>query len=423
MLSNVSVPLLGVVDTAVVGRLPGPEYIGAVAVGALIIDMIFWAFGFLRMGAVGHTAQAMGAEDSVEMQGVFFRSILIAGVIGLMVLVLQTPFLWAALEIIEPGEKIGPLVESYFNIRIWGAPAVLANYAVLGWLLGMQAARAVLVLQICVNGLNMALDILFVMEFGWGVEGVAAATVIAQVSGLCVGLLLVRRRMRAAKAPPVDWSRIINWPRIRALLATNRDLFIRTVCMMAAFTAFTKMGARMGEAVLAANAVLFLFFEVMAYALDGFADAANTLSGHAYGARDRARFWDGFRKALLWAGGFSCVFAALYLAAGDGIVALITTVPEVRAQAGEYIVYIAAMPVVAVWAFHLDGVFIGLSRGADMRNAMIISVLGYFALLWFLAPRFGNDGLWWAMLAYMALRGVTLALRLPALDRAFRRSA
>jgi len=416
MVSNVSVPLLGIVDTAVVGQLPGAQNIGAVGIGALVISLIYWIFGFLRMGTGGLTAQALGAHQQTEVRAVFGRAVIVACAIGLAIVVLQWPLTMAALTIIKPSANVRDLAETYVTIRIWGAPAALANFAVLGWLLGLRKTRSVLWLQLYMNGTNIILDVLFVLQFGWGVEGVAIATLIAEVSAMGVGFAIVRHHARHLGGE-WDFQRVVDWPRIRTLMSLNRDLFIRTLCLEAAFVGFTSVGARMGDNVLAANLVLLQFLSFVSYALDGFADAANTLVGASVGARDRARFWQSVRITTLWAAVFSLGFTLIYWATGSAIIALITVDPTVRATAENYLVYIVVLPIVAIWGFELDGVFIGATRGTDLRNAMLISTIAYGLALWFLVPVYGNSGLWISLLLLFVLRAATLVVRLPAIDR------
>ena len=416
MISNVSVPLLGIVDTAVVGQLPGAQNIGAVAVGALIINLIYWMFGFLRMGTGGFTAQAFGSKNHTEVRAIFGRAAIVAVSAGLLIVILQWPLMITALAIVQPSEDVRELAYSYITIRIWGAPAVLANFVVLGWLLGLQKTKSVLWLQVYMNGTNMLLDALFVLQFGWGVEGVAIATLIAEVSALGVGLWMVRSHsFRLSGA--WDVGRIKDWARIRILMSLNRDLFIRTLCLEATFVAFTAVGARLGDDILAANAVLLLFLSFAAYALDGFADAANTLVGSALGAHSRTRFWQAVRLTTLWAAIFSVGFMIVFWIAGSAIVRLISVDPLVQETAGLYLGYVIVMPIIAIWSYELDGIFIGATRGPDIRNAMLIATTGYFGLVWWLVPQYGNDGLWIALLGLFVMRATTLAVRLPAINR------
>ena len=416
MLSNVSVPLLGAVDTAVVGHLPGAHNIGAVAVGALIFSIIYWGFGFLRMGTTGLTAQALGSGDADQARAYLLRGLALAMILGSGVLLLQGPVAWAAFTIIEASPNVEPLADAYFSIRVWGAPAALANYAILGWFIGIQNTRAALALQVAMNGLNIVLDLWFVMGLGWGVEGVAWATLISEVGAALLGVWLVRRY-----APAVGgrWrpALILDKDRFRRMIAINRDLFIRTLCLEAAFVLLTALGARMGDVILAANAVLLLFQTFMAYALDGFAHAVEALAGSALGSRDRGEFRGVVRASSIWALVFSGAFAIAYGVLGVVLIGVITDVPEVRETARAYLPWAVVLPLLSVWSFQLDGIFIGTTRTAEMRNAMIISLAVFVAATAVLFPLLGNHGLWLAFSIFMVARAVTLGLRYPAVER------
>ncbi len=417
ILSNISVPLLGIVDTAVVGHLPGPQYIGAVAVGALIFSFVYWGFGFLRMGTGGFVAQALGAGDADEVRASLARALMLAGVLGLGVVALQGPIAWVSLALIAPSDTVLPLADSYVGIRIWGAPAALANYAILGFFIGIQNTRAALAVQVAMNGANIILDLLFVLGFGWGVEGVAIATLISEVGAAGLGLWLVARNLGSVGGR-WRWRLIRDPARLRRLFAVNRDIFIRTLCLIGAFALFTALGARMGDVVLAANAILFNFHTLMAYALDGFAHAAETLVGSAFGAGDRRQFRAVVRATTIWALVFSGVFTLLYLAFGTTLVDLMTTVPEVRETAYAYLPWVVALPLISIWSFQLDGIYIGTTHSAEMRNAMVLSVALYIAAVFVLMPLMGNHGLWLARVILMVARGVTLGLGYRRIERA-----
>jgi len=420
ILSNMSVPLLGAVDTAVVGHLPDPAYIGAVAVGAIIFNFLYWGVGFLRMGTTGFVAQASGARNLHEIRAILARGMLVGFGLALAMLALQVPIGTFALWLMEASDDVETLARAYFDIRIWGAPAALANYVILGWLLGMQRAGWALVLQLFMNGLNIALDLLFVLGFGWGVEGVALATVISEYSAVALAILIVGRLL------PTDggwsWARIKDPDRIRAFVSLNADIMIRTMGLIFAFAYFTAQGAKAGDVILAANAVLLHFVNIMAFGLDGFAFAAEALVGGAIGARDR----DALRRAVvistIWAGLVSVLFAAGYIAVGPTIIAVLTGIEAVRTTAEAYLPWVIAYPVVAIWAFQLDGIFFGATRGPEMRNAMVISVAGFLAAVHLLMPIWGNHGLWLAFTLFAALRGLSLASFYPRIERAVSRS-
>jgi MATE family multidrug resistance protein len=402
------VPLLGAVDTAVVGHLPDPVYIGGVAVGAVIFNFLYWGFGFLRMGTTGFTAQALGARDEAEIVAIPIRAALIGGGLGLCLIAAQLPIRTLALWLMEASPGVERLAAAYYGVRIWGAPAALINYAILGWLLGMQRPRNALVLQLFVNGLNIALDLYFVLGLGWGVEGVALATVISEYGVLVLGLWIVLRILRPALA---GWRRyrIFDRRRLVAFARVNGDIFIRTLCLIFAFSYFTARSARMGDLTLAANAVLMHFQHFMAYGLDGFAFAAEALIGGAIGGRNRGALREAVWVTTQWAFAVSAAYVAVYAVLGGRFIDILTGIDEVRALARTFLPWAIAMPLISVWSFQLDGIFIGATRTAEMRNAMIISVAVYLAAIQVLVPPLGNHGLWLGLMVFMAARALTLA--------------
>lgn len=416
IISNISVPMLGAVDTAVVGHLPDAKYLGGVAIGALVFTFIYWGFGFLRMGTGGLTAQAFGAEDADEVRACLARAAVIGIPAALILIVMQTPIAWIAFQIVEATPEVEVLAEEYFFTRIWGAPATLMNFALLGWFIGVQNTKAALWHQLTLNGVNIVLDIVFVLGFGWGVAGVAAATAIADAVAVVFGLWLALPILRRLGGSFVI-DKILEGPKIRRTLALNLDIFIRTICLVFAFAYFTAQGAIFGNVVLAANAVLLNFQTFMAHALDGFAHAAEAMGGKAIGARDRGAFRDAVRVSMLWGTIVAIGFSLVYLVAGPAIVELLTGIENVRSTAGEYIIWSVVMPLVAVFPFVLDGVFLGGTRGRTMRNAMIASLAIYLGCCFTLVPIWGNHGLWLSLFIFMGARGITLGARYPALER------
>ncbi len=415
--SNISVPLLGAVDTAVMGHLPDPAYIGGVAIGALIFSYIYWGFGFLRMGTTGLVAQAHGAGDDDEVRAILARSLFLALVLSSCVMLAQRPVGWVAFSALDAGADVETLADAYFRIRIWGAPAAMTVYVSVGWLFGMQRMVGAVFLTIVMNGVNIALDLLFVIGLGWGIEGVAFATLIAEWSAAFLGLGIVAFRLRQMGGA-WHWGRIADRTRTLDLVRINANIFIRTLCLVSAFAVFTAQGAKLGTVVLAANAVLLNFQTFMAHALDGFAHAAEALVGSALGARDPRGLRHVVRATSLWAGVFAALFAIAYFVFGEAIIALLTTIPEVRATAATYLPWVVAMPLVSVWSFHLDGIFIGATRGSEIRNGMVLSFAGFLAAAWLMLPLWGNHGLWLALMLFMVVRGLTLGLWYPRIERA-----
>lgn len=420
IISNISVPMLGAVDTAVIGHLPDPKYLGGVAIGAMVFTFIYWGFGFLRMGTGGLTAQALGARDADEVRACLARAAVIGIAVALILIALQLPIATATFSILEASPDVEALAQEYFFVRIWGAPATLMNFALLGWFIGCQNTKAALWHQLSLNGVNIVLDLVFVLGFGWGVTGVAAATAIADGVAVMIGLFLALPILRKLGGGFVG-AEILEASKIRRTIALNVDIFIRTICLVLAFAYFTAQGAAFGNVVLAANAVLLNFQTFMAHALDGLAHSAEALGGEAIGARDRKAFRDAVRVSVFWGMVVAAGFTLVYLIAGSFIIDVLTGIETVRETSREYLVWSAAMPLIAVFPFLLDGIFLGGTRGATMRNAMIVSLLIYLACCYILVPLWGNDGLWASLAIFMGARGLTLGARYPALARSIGR--
>ncbi|MGD9864167.1 MAG: MATE family efflux transporter [Pseudodonghicola sp.] len=414
VVSNVTVPILGVVDTAVVGQLGQAAPIGAVGLGAIVLSSVYWIFGFLRMGTVGLTSQALGAGDRGEVAALLTRSLLIGLAGGLALVALQAPVFWAAFHAAPASAEVEALAAGYLRLRIWSAPAAIAIYGITGWLIAQERTRAVLGLQLWMNGLNVGLDLWFVLGLGWGVEGVAFATFLAEWSGLALGLWLCR----AAFARPEwrDAAQVFDRGRLRHMMAVNADILIRSLLLQAMFVGFLFVGAGFGDATLAANQVLMQFLTFSAFALDGFAFTAETLVGQALGARARDRLRQAAVMSSAWGLVVVLALATVFAVAGGAMIDLMTTAPEVRARARDFLPYVVAAPVLGVAAFMLDGIFIGATATRDMRNMMAISFAIYAAAVALLVPAFGNHGLWLSMLIAFAARGITLGLRYPALE-------
>jgi MATE family multidrug resistance protein len=415
MLANLTIPLLGAVDAAVIGHLGAAE-IGAVTVGATVFSFVYWAFSFLRMGTTGFAAQAHGAGDHAELLAVFGRGALLGLGFGVMIVALQWPLIEATLRLIAPSDAVTSLTRDYIVLRVWAAPAALVNLVVLGWLMGRQRMVAALMLQLLINGANIGLDVVLAVWLGMGVAGVGLATGIAQVIGLGAGLWLVAREARAIHAT-WPWPAIMDWTRLVAMMRINRDIFIRTLCITGSFALFTAIGARFGDVILAANGVLMLLQAFLAYGLDGFAHAAEALVGQAVGARDRPGFAAAVRISTLWAAVVSLGYGVVYWLFGPLFVDLITSVPEVRLTARDYLIWAVISPLVSIWSYQLDGIFIGATRGPAMRNAALLALATYGAALLILVPEWHNHGLWLAMMVLMVARAVTLGAYYPRLAR------
>jgi len=415
VLSNATVPILGAVDTGVVGQIGLAAPIGAVGIGAIILTALYWIFGFLRMGTVGLTGQALGAGDSDEVQAMLSRTLMIGGAAGFCVILMQLPLFWAAFHLSPASEEVEGMARSYMRIRVYSAPAAIALYGITGWLIAQERTRGVLVLQLWMNLLNIVLDLWFVLGLDWGVEGVAFATFLAEWSGLGLGLWLCRDGF-AGDA----WRRfdnVFNTRRLKRMLLVNIDILIRSLLLQAMFVSFLFLGSDFGDVELAANQILLQFLEITAYALDGFAFAAEALVGQALGARNRLRL----RRAALISSFWSAIWVVLltlaFMLYGGKIIDIMTTAPEVREAARTYLGYMIAAPALGIAAWMFDGIFIGATRTKDMRNMMAISAVVYVISLAVLLPTFGNHGLWISLLISFVARGVTLALRYPALEQ------
>lgn len=414
VLSNATVPILGAVDTAVVGQLGQAAPIGAVGIGAVILATIYWVFGFLRMGTTGMVAQARGAGDLAETGALLMRGLMIAFAAGAVFIAAQGLVFGAAFRVAPASAEVESLARQYLAIRIWGAPATIALYALTGWLIAMERTRSVLVLQLGMNSLNVALSVWLVLGRGYGVPGVAVGTLVAEWSGLALGLWLCRAAFAGDQWR--DWGRVFDPARLRRMASVNGDILIRSVVLQASFTTFLFLGAGLGDATLAANQVLLQFLEITAYALDGFAFAAEALVGQMLGRHDRA----GLRRAAVLASQWGVAGAAFlsvaFLLAGPATIDLMATAPEVRAEARAFLPWIGAAPLVGIAAWMLDGIFIGATETRAMRNAALLSVTVYGLALAVLLPALGNHGLWAALMVLNITRGLTLGRRYPALE-------
>ena len=409
VVSNLSVPLLGAVDTAVIGHLPQPHFLGAVAVGALVFNTLYFGCNFLRMGTTGLTAQAFGARDLDETRATLGRALLIAAALAAALLALQGPIGRLAFYLVEPSTAVEAEGMRYFFIRIWGAPAALANIALVGWFIGMQNTRAALALLLTVNGINMVLDLVLVLGFELGVAGVAWATVAADYAGLILGAA-VAARLAGRHGGRWRLPRILDAAAMRRFLGINRDIFLRTLFVITAFALFTTLSARQGDAVLAANAVLLNFVIFFNFAFDGFAFAAEALTGRALGAARRDDLDRAIRACMLWSLALALLTVLVYGIAGAPIVRVLTDIEDVRAIAYDFLPWLIALPLVAVWGIFLDGVFTGTTRTAHMRNTMLLAFAVFVPCAWFLREPLGNHGLWLAMTLLYVVRGAGLGI-------------
>lgn len=406
VISNATVPILGAVDTGVVGQMGAATPIGAVGIGAIILASIYWIFGFLRMGTTGMVAQAQGAGNQAEVSALLTRALLIAFAGGLLLILFQAPMLWLVFQISPASTEVESLARSYINIRIWSAPFAIAIFGLTGWLIARERTRAVLLLQLWMNGLNILLDLWFVLGLGWGVEGVAIATVIAEISGAVMGLWLCRDAMTHPAWHTAE--RIFDRERLLHMAQVNSDILIRSVLLLSIIVSFTFFGSSFGDLTLAANQILMQFVEITAYALDGFAFAAEAIVGQALGARSRSTL----RRASLLTSWWGLIMAAMLALAfallGGAIIDIMTTATDVRLEARDYLPWMIATPLLGLPAWMLDGIFIGATRTQDMRNMMVLSATIYLLAVAALMPLYGNHGLWMALIISYLARGGSL---------------
>ncbi len=416
VLSNATVPILGAVDTGVVGQMGLAAPIGAVGIGAIIIAALYWFFGFLRMGTTGLTAQAYGAGDLPETGAILTRGLIAGFASGLILLALHWPLFAAAFLAAPASPEVEGLARDYLSIRMWGAPAAIALFAINGWLIAIERTRAVLVLQLWMNGLNILLDLWFVLGLNWGVEGVAIATIIAEWSGLVLGLWLCREVFRGDQWR--DWARVFNAARLRHMAVTNGDIMVRSIALNAMFIMFLFQGAAYGDVTLAANQILLQFLEITAFALDGFAFSAEALIGQAMGARQIAALRRSVVLTCFWGGIAVVLMAIAFAIIGPYLIDLMSTASEVRGEARTYLWWAVFSPIVGVAAWMLDGIFIGALRTRDMRRAALESLVVYIIAWWVLSAWLGNHGLWLALYVSFIARAITLAWRYRALEQA-----
>jgi multidrug resistance protein, MATE family len=414
MVANLTTPLIGIISTIAIGRLGDATLLGGVAIASVIFDCLFWLFAFLRMGTVAFTAQALGAGESQEIHALLVRGLIVAALVGAGLIALQLPLAAVLLQAMGGSASVTRAARTYFTIRIWSAPLALANYVVLGWLIGQARARLALGVQIAINLINMAATVLLVLVFDAGIAGAAIAAVVAEAAGLGLGVLIARHLTRGQ--PGVPRAALFDRAKLMRMLSVNRDIMIRTASLISVFLFFTAQGARAGDVTLAANAVLNNFLLISAFFLDGLANAAEQLCGKAYGAGDRIAFSSAVRLVILWGFGFALAVAGTFVLFGPGLIAITTASEAVRHGARDYLWFVVLSPLLAVFAFGYDGVFIGATWAREMRNLMMLSLV-IFLTAWLLLRSFGNAGLWGALLAHYAARGGLQALRYPAMLR------
>ncbi|SDZ42857.1 multidrug resistance protein, MATE family [Evansella caseinilytica] len=416
IVSGLSTPILGAVDTAVVGRMADPSYIGGVAVGSLIFNTMYWLLGFLRVSTTGFTAQAHGAGNQTETALVFFRPLFIAFVCGLVFIVLQYPILQAALSLINAGEGVTGHATAYFSIRIWGAPFTLMCYVVVGWLMGMGEVKWSLAAQIFMNVLNIVLDLVFVLGLGLGVKGVAYATLISEICAVLFGGAIIFHGKRLSLAA-LKTNMLLEAASLKRMLIVNRDLFFRTVCLLTMTGIFTAVGAMFGEVTLAANAVLFQIQYIMAYFFGGLANASSIVIGRAIGGNNHRLFRRAFTLSAQWGFAAAVILALCIFFFGKQFISLFTDIDEVKVVAEQFAIWMMIFPFAGFWGLQLEGVFSGATEARGIRNSMFLALLVFLPAVWLLVPAYGNHGIWLSFILFSFSRSLFLSLFIPKLAR------
>lgn len=405
LLSNITVPLLGLVDSAVVGHLDDPKHLGAVAIGATLFTTVYWAFGFLRMGTTGLVARAVGRNNDSANRTLLAQASIIALSLGTLMWVIQVPMITLGLDWMGADPDVQVTARAYADIRIFGAPAALFNYVLVGWFVGNQNTRAPLIMMTAVNLINLVLDLVFVWGFHWGAEGVASATLIAEYSGVALGLYLMRSRLRGMTGHILP-NQLRTLSAYRELFSVNKYLFIRTASLLFMFAFFTSQGARIGTDTLSANALLLNFLLLISHALDGFAHAAEAICGKYAGANDRSRFYRAMKSSALWSIVFALLLSSIFVVGGEHILRIMTDIEPVLVIANRYLPFIWLLPLIAVWSYLQDGVLVGTTQSKAMLQIMIVTVFVVFLPLWWLLQGDGNTGLWIAFVAAFAARAM-----------------
>ena len=418
MLSTMTQPLMGAVNTAVMGQLPDPKYIAAVSLGAILFNNLYWLFGFLRVSTTGYAAQAFGAADRELGTLAFFKPLVLALLISLACIVFQKPILEGYLAMIGAAPEVNALCREYYYILIWGAPLVLGNYVALGWLMGQTRVRASVFMQVSMNVLNMALSIWFVFGLHMDIIGVAFATLLSQLYGGVISVVLMYY-YGEFDYKNLPWGELLDWRTFIGMLKVNVNLMIRTACLLTVNNIIAAVGASFGTVVLAANAVLLQLKDIMSYLIDGMANGAAIFSGRAVGAKSGAGLDAAIRMTFKWLVVLAVILMGVYAAGNEFFIRLFTNLDEVVAMALTYNVFVLFYPVCAGIGMVLYGVFCGATRTAPVRNMMLLALAVFYLLQWQLVPKIGNSGLWLALLGFMAAQSVILLYYLKSLRKEF----
>lgn len=415
IISGISTPILGAVDTAVVGRIPDPASIGGVAIGALIFNTMYWLLGFLRVSTSGFTSQAQGANNEKEAILSLLRPMIIAVIVGLLFVILQYPILQISLQVIGASEAVTSYAATYFSIRIWGAPFILLSYVMIGWLMGLGKVKLSLATQIVMNILNIILDLVFVLGFNMGVAGVAYATLIAEISAVLFGAWIIFK-LNKVTLSQIKLSTIIESEPMLKMLNVNKDFFLRTVCLLTMTGIFTSKGASMGEVTLAANAIILQIHYIMAYLFGGFANASSILVGRSIGGKNQELYKKAYFLSGQWGFIAACCLTLLIYFFGETVVSLFTTISVVRDTASELLIWMIIFPFVGFWGLQLEGIFSGATEAKSVRNSIVLALVVFLLAIWILTP-YENVGLWLAFVLFSASRSFFLSLYIPKLTR------
>ena len=415
IISNITVPLLGLVDMMLMGHLDSAAYLGAIGLGGTIFSVMYSIFSFMRAGTTGFTAQAYGGKDHQEISYAFYRSMCIALMATLIVLTLQRPIEWIAMQLLNGSPEVLRYTSEYFRVRIWAAPAVLSLYTFNGWYIGMQNTTIPMTIAILINVVNIGLSVLFVNVFHMGVAGVALGTVIAQYTGLLTAIIFMATKYRQYLIP-IEKRILLQADKLKRFFKVNTDFMIRSILLVLTLAFFTNQSAKLGDDILAVNMILMQFFYIFSYFTDGFAYAGEALVGRFTGAHDLDNLKRTVRYLLLWGVGLSVPFTLLYWAFPDAFIRLISDQPDIAEQARPYYIYMILIPVITFAAFLWDGIYIGATAAKEIRNTMIIASLFVFLPAWYiLMPLYGNHGLWIAFLLFMVARGVSMSVMASSL--------
>ncbi|MEM7467261.1 MAG: MATE family efflux transporter [Pseudomonadota bacterium] len=415
MLANSSIALFGLIDAAVVGHLENASYLAGIALASVLFDFLYWGVTFLRMGTTGMVAQASGAGDIGQCKQLLIESILVALACAMLIIIFNDPIRHLGLSLLDGTRNANHQASIYFNIKIWGAPGVLATMVMMGWLIGMAEAKAVLAITAVTSLINAVLDITLVFVFDLGVAGVGYAALASAYAGALLGATQCARVLRKQNLGTRSFA--LQLTRLKRFLSLNLNIFVRTLCLISAFALFTHFGAVQGDVVLAANALLLSFQMLLALALDGYANALELLVGESIGRRDRSAFWHAVLIGTFWSGISAVMFSVFYFLVGTELIRLLTDLEQVRAAAVRYLPWMVLSPLVAVWCFVLDGIFIGATQGRAMRNSMLFALIVVYIPALILCERLGNHGIWAAFTAFFAARGLSMAWLFFQIDK------